>query len=389
MVPTLNEEQLKRAEKALGKLGTQQPEQDKPEFPEPRIASSFGKSDIRFLWYPYLPIGDYSVVMGDGGTGKTVLICGIAANISTGTPLPGQSGQAKPQNVLIISAEDSGEVLSDRLKNSGADLNHIYILDRTESIGLSIADDYDKFERAVMWGKPSLVVIDPWQAFLGASVDINRVNALRPVLQRISGLAKKCNCAMVLLSHVNKRAQGENANNAATGSTDFVNAARSAMRVIFDPRDDDSRVLVHTKSNHARAGESVRYRITDGGGLEWCGFAEEIDRKLLEETARKRKSLAEVLGISDSDRAGTTDALVHALETSADFYAPTRAKFGYDDFKSIHGADIFGGRQAKRALDSVVQRLAADGYCLETGKQVFIDGRKQNGFYISLHQQES
>ena len=37
-----------------------------------KAAADFGEDNTSFLWYPYLPIGDYSVMMADGGTGKSV-----------------------------------------------------------------------------------------------------------------------------------------------------------------------------------------------------------------------------------------------------------------------------------------------------------------------------
>ena len=49
-----------------------------------KAASEFGEDNTKFLWYPYIPIGDYTVMMADGGTGKTILCCGIIASISSG-----------------------------------------------------------------------------------------------------------------------------------------------------------------------------------------------------------------------------------------------------------------------------------------------------------------
>lgn len=229
----------------------------KPPVRMAKPAAAFGEDNTRFLWYPYLPIGDYSVMMADGGTGKTILCCGIAAAVSTGAPLPGEefSGEGRP--VLIISAEDSGEILRKRLALSGADLTHVFILDCSDSLGMDFSDLYEEFQNTIIAHVPALVIIDPWHAFLGAGVDINRVNALRPVFQKLSHLAKKCQCAMILVSHVNKRAQVDNANNAATGSSDFINASRSAFRVIFDDTDEDCRVMVHTKTNYACLGVTV------------------------------------------------------------------------------------------------------------------------------------
>lgn len=257
-------------------------------------ASEYGEDNTRFLWSPYLPVGDYTVLMAPGGTGKTILCCGIAAAVSTGASLLGNDCKREPGNVLIISAEDSGEVIKKRLAASGADLTRVYILDRDTSAGLSLVDGYDEFAATVQTYHPALVIIDPWHAFLGPDLNINKTNALRPVLQRLSGLGKKCECSMILVSHVNKKAQGENVNNAATGSVDVINAARSALMVVFDEEDESGRVMVHTKSNYAPYGPSIKYSITEEGGVEWTGYSD-VTRQTLEAAARQRATPADIL----------------------------------------------------------------------------------------------
>ena len=91
----------------------------------PKVADAFGDAEQRFVWNPYIPVGDYTVLMADGGTGKTILCCGIAADLSQGRRLPGEIEDREPQKVLIISAEDSGELLKKRLAASDADLNNV------------------------------------------------------------------------------------------------------------------------------------------------------------------------------------------------------------------------------------------------------------------------
>ena len=92
--------------------------------------------------------------------------------------------------MLIISAEDSGEILKKRLSLSGADLNRVFILDRSDSIGMSFSDGYEEFADTVKAYKPALVIVDPWHNYLGDRVDMNRANAIRPVFQKLSNLAK-------------------------------------------------------------------------------------------------------------------------------------------------------------------------------------------------------
>lgn len=340
-------------------------------------AADFGEDNTRFLWYPYLPIGDYTVMMADGGTGKTILCCGIIGNISTGKPLPDDECDGQGKTCLIISGEDSGEILKSRLKKSGANLNKVYILDRIGSEGMSLSESYEEFESTVKKYRPALVVLDPWHCFLGAGVDMSKVNSLRPILQKLSNLCAKCDCSMILISHVNKREQGANANNAAMGSADLINAARSAFRVDFDESDEDCRIMVHTKSNYAPYGQSVKYQIMDGG-LKWAGFSE-ITRQTLELAARRKATPGEVLK-SVEEKEDINRALIAALESSANQFTPTR--FSYDEFKKLHGDLIFGGLQPKRALDAVKSRLADDGFFLKTGVHVFRKKRQSNGFII-------
>ena len=342
-------------------------------------AADFGEDNTRFLWYPYVPIGDYTVLMSPGGTGKTYFTCGIAAAVSAGRELPGDDApEDGAQPVLIIAAEDRGELLKKRLRASGADLSRVYIIDCMASVGLNFTSGFDVFCQTIKAYSPRLVIIDPWHGFLGGDIDINRVNAIRPVFQKLANLSKEIGCGMILISHVNKRAQGENVNHAATGSTDFINAARSALYVLFDEEDEDSRIVVHTKSNYARHGQSVRFRIGLDGGIVWDGFSD-IDRQTMEEAARRRRTPAEVARTKEV-RDTINEALVSALSDAANPFAVER--FTYDGFKAIYGNGIFGALQPKRALDAVAPVMEGRGYQIATGIQVKRDGQKGNGFAI-------
>lgn len=349
----------------------------KPDHYTARKAADFGEDVTSFVWFPFIPVGDYTVLMAPGGTGKTYFVCGLASGISTGNSLPGDTAKA-PGNVLIISAEDRGELLKRRLAASGADLERVFILDCTASEGLNFTDGYDTFKATILAYSPRLVVIDPWHGFIGSAVDINKVNAVRPVFQRLANIAKECNCGMILISHVNKRAQGENVNNAATGSTDFVNAARSALYIIFDESDADRRIVVHTKSNYARYGESVCFRIEDGG-VVWDGFSD-IDRQTMEQAARERKTPGEIIQDKEAhDR--MNEALVKALMDAANPFEVVR--FTYDEFKRKYGATVFGAAQPKRALDAVADILYTRGYEIRAGIQVRGEQTIGKGFSIA------
>ncbi|MDE6730957.1 MAG: AAA family ATPase, partial [Oscillospiraceae bacterium] len=193
----------------------------------------FEKKSIRYVWYPYIPAGDYTVLMAAGGTGKTYFACGVAATISSGKTLPVPDGYENKKtvpenrNVLIISAEDRGSDIGERLVKAGADpkSEYIHVVDKTDSNGFLFPKDSSDtsriaiFEKTIKEFKPNLIIIDPWHAFCPPEVDVNRINHVRPIFQNISAICEKYDCGLILISHINKKPQ-ENANNAALGSVD-------------------------------------------------------------------------------------------------------------------------------------------------------------------------
>ncbi len=51
---------------------------------------------VTWLWPQRIALGKLSVIVGNPGTGKSMLTADIAARISAGRPLPGVSSSAPP-----------------------------------------------------------------------------------------------------------------------------------------------------------------------------------------------------------------------------------------------------------------------------------------------------
>ena len=340
-------------------------------------ASSFTEHETRFVWKPYLPEGEFTVMMAPGGTGKTYFACAIAAALSNGEPLPGETAGRAPERVLMISAEDEGSILRGRLRRCGADLERVMLLDSQASQGLCLSEEYEDFRAAVLAFRPRLVVVDPWHAFLGAAADMNRANTVRPIFQKLSNLCKECGCAMLLLAHVNKKLQTENINNAAMGSADLVNAARSVLYLIRDPEDDGCRVAVHSKANYAAEGKSLRLRI-ENGGADFAGYSD-VTKEELESANRSHRSLKE-LRRAAAEQKTENEALADALCALCNPFAPVR--MSYQELEKRCGGMIYAGRQPKRALDAVKSVLEERGVFLRTGIQLRQEGKRSKGFLL-------
>ena len=69
---------------------------------------------------------------------------------------------------------------------------------------LTLADE--RIARAIRENNARLVIIDPVQAFLGADVDMNRANEVRPIFRSLGDIAQATGCAIVLIGHLNKAA---------------------------------------------------------------------------------------------------------------------------------------------------------------------------------------
>ena len=228
-------------------------------------ADDFRLYSARFLWRPYLPLGEYTVLMAAGGTGKTFFCCALAAQLTRGNvPLGAEGTETEPQNILIFSAEDTGGELLTRLKTCGADVSHVFISDAMNSLNMSLTQTPERFEKMILESGAKLVVIDPWQAFIGAHIDVNRVNEMRPVLQSVACIAKRTDAAIILVSHVGKKAQTENINNSAIGST--PRARRCILCAIRIPKSGSSCIPRATTRRRARASVSPSRRSTACAG---------------------------------------------------------------------------------------------------------------------------
>lgn len=227
----------------------------------------------RYLVTPYLPRGMLSILGGVSGVGKTWLVLSWAAAISAGRKLPFLdpfSPPPDPGNVLYFTQEnDPHAVLRPRLDTLDADLARIFIQTQPEGAPytpLTLNDP--RLEYAAKDKPPALVVFDPIQSYLGAKVEMNKANEVRPVLDWLADFAKRHDCAVLLVSHMSKPGLG----NAAAldrllGSSDFRNAARSIVIVGRDPEDRESRVFAHGKNSLGVPGDSWRYHIDSDSGV--------------------------------------------------------------------------------------------------------------------------
>lgn len=225
--------------------------------------------EVKWLWYPYIPFGKLTIVQGDPGEGKTTFILRLAAQLSNGECFGNTSDDEKREPIHIIyqTAEDGlADTVKPHLEAAGADCSKILVIDDSEK---SLYMQDERIEKALKQTGAKMLVLDPIQAYLGDNVDINRANETRDVTKKLSALAERTGCAIILIGHMNK-ASASKAAYRGIGSIDFFALARSVLLVARVPDQPNIRAVAQIKNNLAQEGDTVAFRL-DSDGFDWIG----------------------------------------------------------------------------------------------------------------------
>ena len=223
---------------------------------------------VQWLWYPFIPFGKVTLIQGNPGKGKTWLAMAIAAYCTNGKELP-NALPIEPFNVLYQTAEDGiADTIKPRLAKCGADMTRVRFINEEEK-QLSMTDD--RIEKAIRQNNVRLMIMDPIQAYLGANVDMNRANEIRPLFRHLSTIAERTGCAIVLIGHLNK-SSGSQSDYRSLGSIDIAAAVRSILFVekVEKEKEQDIRVVYQQKDSLAKKENPVAFSLGEEG-LTWLG----------------------------------------------------------------------------------------------------------------------
>ncbi|MDO4491940.1 MAG: AAA family ATPase [Lachnospiraceae bacterium] len=257
--------------------------------------------EVEWLFYPYIPYGKLTILQGDPGEGKTTVILHIIAKLTNGESLErivnrredtgetskNDSVKQNPVTVIYQTAEDGlADTIKPRLLSAGADCSRVLVIDESGKL-LTMQDD--RLELAIKATGARLVVLDPIQGYLGSGVDMHRANEIRPIMQHLSILAERYQCAIVLIGHMNKNSMTNKAAYRGLGSIDLAAAARSMLLCARLQSDPQVRVLCQTKNSLAPEAKSIAFYLSEENGLEWIGEYDISADDLLRDTSQYNK----------------------------------------------------------------------------------------------------
>jgi len=264
---------------------------------------------VAWLWPGRIPAGKLTILDGDPGIGKSTISIDLAARVSTGRPMPGDTTSRPPAGVVLLSAEDGlADTIRPRLDAAGADAAHVVALAaivNEEGIERlpSLPGDLARLEDTIRADDAALVVVDVLMAYLDGAINAHRDHDVRGALAQLAAVAEHTGAAILVLRHLTK-ATGGPAIHRGGGSIGIIGAARSALVVGRDPDDETRMVLAVAKANLAATASSLAYRIVDRdgvGAIEWgegtAHTAEELLAARTEATAEERTALDDAKAI--------------------------------------------------------------------------------------------
>lgn len=152
---------------------------------------------IEWLWFPYIPCGKITILQGEPGCGKVVMMINIITKLTMGDTLP-DGRRIDPINVIYLCKEDRWvDVIRPMLESTNANMERVVHL-MEDSLNNDLPKD------VAIGFNARLLVIDSFHDFVNKTDLVNTVRA-RSIMKRISGWAAANQCAVVLIENLNEK----------------------------------------------------------------------------------------------------------------------------------------------------------------------------------------
>jgi len=228
-------------------------------------ASSVRPERVAWASDQRVPLGMLTLLVGEGGLGKSMESVRLAAGWSRGT-IPGDLFGV-PVNVAIASAEDHrAAVIVPRLQAAGADLGRIHFVQQLVdgiATDIDIDGEVDRLESVLEAAAVRVLIVDTVVAHIPSQHDSFKEQSVRRVLKPLHHMAERANLGVVGVMHLNRR-DARDVLTRISGSGAFGNLARQVLLFARDPDDPNgpTRILAVGKSNVGAHAPTLKLQIT-------------------------------------------------------------------------------------------------------------------------------
>lgn len=344
------------------------------------LESGEADEEPEFVVRPFIPKREATLLAAMGGIGKTYLALILALCIASGRRFLGL--EVEQGSVLFVTAEDYRFILANRLKKIAAhpffsliarnewtanarDSLHLW-----EVIGQNLWKEQKgniegmptgmmrQLERRIQKTKAALVVLDNASSlFRGGQMNGDAVNAF---VTRIRLIARRRNCAILLLGHVNAESATSNGRKNYFGSTQWNDACRSRLALSPIEANDGIAahiVLTHEKTNHGELAKPIKLRRDEQTGiLQLVTAAEIAGAKEAKASGDAAELIADIRTVYEKG-----SVFLSAISGPRNFYTslseqlPTK----YPD----------GDKTRRSAAKAALSRLVAEGLLLKSTRR--------------------
>ncbi|MBQ8075957.1 MAG: AAA family ATPase [Oscillospiraceae bacterium] len=284
--------------------------------------SDVQEKEIEWVIPKWIAKGGITLLVGDGGIGKTNLWCYLIARISGGLPTmlddpdyesevpPGMAATINYSNktiyehgpnrtCLYFSKEDSTATrLKEALDLYGSDTENIHTIEIEHLHGFNYASQ--DLKDIIEEQRPAICIFDPVQAFYPGGASMSSRQQSREALDHLIQLGQAYNTAFLLVCHTNKR-KTDDWRERISGTADLPDIARSIIFTSYTELMPNHKMLYisNEKNSYAPLQETVLYTIREGGRITYAGtsekrfaeYATSAPYKKAEEKAKSQKEL--------------------------------------------------------------------------------------------------
>lgn len=222
------------------------------------------EENIDWLWYPYLARKEVTIIEGDPGIGKSYIALMMGKALVDGDKLPSTRkslGQVKGKVAYFDTENTASTVTKKRLRyNDCINMSDFYQEEEPFSIdnGKATEELYNAIERQ----KPIAVFFDTINLYIGKA-DTGKGSETTQALSVFKDIARRFNCAVVLLRHLTKGNTRDKALYRGQGNIAFAGVSRIVLTIGADPEDAETKVMSVTKLNLARRPQALTFHVQE------------------------------------------------------------------------------------------------------------------------------
>ena len=244
---------------------------------ELQIFDSVQVTEREYIFAPYIPKRCVTLLQGDPQTAKSTVSRAIIAALSNGTPLPPNNEQKEPMRILLQNNEDDFTSMTvPHLEKLGANMSNIARINE-DNTPLFFYDE--RIESYINIFRPHLVLFDTLQRYAGGKVNLNDLTAVTALFDYLADIAKRHDCAIVVVSHLNK--SDSKAEYKGFGSVGIRASVRSTITAGKIGEGTGRFGLFHSKSNGGKAGVPLEFEVYGDSEVRWIGISKLTESQLL------------------------------------------------------------------------------------------------------------